>query len=364
MPPSSVSDAPVITAELSICWSCRIRDSDLALGVLGGVVVAVLRKVAERGPPRSPAPIPSGPAPSGPRAPRRAGRAFPGTDASHPSIRGYRVGPPPLRTPRAGDALLARESPKLTVCWQPVRLVPSWRSGQGRRRIGGCPTRVRLLVQSVEGVDVGGRPPDGSPPTFGPVDRSRVVLGAFRIAVIGGDGIGPDVVAEALKVVGRPASAARRPTTTWARRAPRGRARSFPTVCSRSCGITTRSCSARWARRSARTTCPPGLWSGACCSGCGSSSISTSICGLAKGFPARLLPTWASASSGRTRRDRTPAKGGLLRRGTPWEVATQGSVNTRHGVERCVRFAFELARTRAPALRDPRAQDERPHLCG
>ncbi len=36
-------------------------------------------------------------------------------------------------------------------------------------------------------------------------------------------------------------------------------------------------------------------------------------------------------------------EGGVLRRGTPQEVATQGSVNTRMGVERCVRFAFELA---------------------
>jgi 3-isopropylmalate dehydrogenase len=36
-------------------------------------------------------------------------------------------------------------------------------------------------------------------------------------------------------------------------------------------------------------------------------------------------------------------EGGFLRRGTPYEVATQGSVNTRHGVERCVRFAFGLA---------------------
>jgi 3-isopropylmalate dehydrogenase len=36
-------------------------------------------------------------------------------------------------------------------------------------------------------------------------------------------------------------------------------------------------------------------------------------------------------------------EGGFLRKGTPQEVATQGSVNTRHGVERCVRFAFELA---------------------
>ncbi|HEY3941418.1 MAG TPA: 3-isopropylmalate dehydrogenase [Acidimicrobiales bacterium] len=39
-------------------------------------------------------------------------------------------------------------------------------------------------------------------------------------------------------------------------------------------------------------------------------------------------------------------EGGFLRRGTPHEVATQGSVNTRMGVERCVRFAFELAQRR------------------
>ena len=36
-------------------------------------------------------------------------------------------------------------------------------------------------------------------------------------------------------------------------------------------------------------------------------------------------------------------EGGVLRKGTPHEVATQGSVNTRMGVERCVRYAFELA---------------------
>jgi 3-isopropylmalate dehydrogenase len=43
-------------------------------------------------------------------------------------------------------------------------------------------------------------------------------------------------------------------------------------------------------------------------------------------------------------------EGGTLRRGTPQEVATQGSVNTRFGVERCVRYAFE----RAVALDAPR----------
>ncbi len=39
-------------------------------------------------------------------------------------------------------------------------------------------------------------------------------------------------------------------------------------------------------------------------------------------------------------------EGGFLRKGTPFEIATQGSVNTRMGVERAVRYAFELARSR------------------
>jgi 3-isopropylmalate dehydrogenase len=39
-------------------------------------------------------------------------------------------------------------------------------------------------------------------------------------------------------------------------------------------------------------------------------------------------------------------EGGALRVGTPNEVATQGSVNTRFGVERCIRYAFELAASR------------------
>lgn len=39
-------------------------------------------------------------------------------------------------------------------------------------------------------------------------------------------------------------------------------------------------------------------------------------------------------------------EGGFLRKATPAEVATQGSVNTRFGVERCVRYAFDLARSR------------------
>jgi 3-isopropylmalate dehydrogenase len=39
-------------------------------------------------------------------------------------------------------------------------------------------------------------------------------------------------------------------------------------------------------------------------------------------------------------------EGGFLRKDTPHEIATQGSVNTRMGVERVIRYAFELAASR------------------
>jgi len=41
--------------------------------------------------------------------------------------------------------------------------------------------------------------------------------------------------------------------------------------------------------------------------------------------------------------------GGVLRKGTPHEVATQESINTRMGVERCLRYAFEFTKKRNKA---------------
>src|SRR5438552_750921 len=38
--------------------------------------------------------------------------------------------------------------------------------------------------------------------------------------------------------------------------------------------------------------------------------------------------------------------GGFVFRGTPHEIAVQESINTRRGVERCLRFAFEFTRKR------------------
>ena len=42
--------------------------------------------------------------------------------------------------------------------------------------------------------------------------------------------------------------------------------------------------------------------------------------------------------------------GGIIRQGTPHEIATESSVNTAHGVERVVRFAFDTAMNRSRRL--------------
>ncbi|MGQ9858678.1 MAG: 3-isopropylmalate dehydrogenase [Thermodesulfobacteriota bacterium] len=39
--------------------------------------------------------------------------------------------------------------------------------------------------------------------------------------------------------------------------------------------------------------------------------------------------------------------GGVMAKGTPFEVAVQESIQTRRGVERCIRYAFDLARNRS-----------------
>jgi 3-isopropylmalate dehydrogenase len=72
--------------------------------------------------------------------------------------------------------------------------------------------------------------------------------------------------------------------------------------------------------------------------------------------PAKLYPGVATPLAGRPEidfivyREGTEGpytgNGGVLRRGTPNEVATEVSVNTAFGVERVVRAAFERARTR------------------
>jgi 3-isopropylmalate dehydrogenase len=74
--------------------------------------------------------------------------------------------------------------------------------------------------------------------------------------------------------------------------------------------------------------------------------------------PVRLYPGVATPLAGVTSEDLDilvvregtegpyTGAGGVMRKGTPHEIATQESVNTAHGVERVVRFAFERAAAR------------------
>ncbi|MEN3585602.1 3-isopropylmalate dehydrogenase [Streptomyces sp. ZYX-F-203] len=72
--------------------------------------------------------------------------------------------------------------------------------------------------------------------------------------------------------------------------------------------------------------------------------------------PARLLPGVATPLAGQPEIDFVVVRegtegpytgnGGTVRRGTPYEVATEVSVNTAYGVERVVRDAFDRARSR------------------
>ena len=56
--------------------------------------------------------------------------------------------------------------------------------------------------------------------------------------------------------------------------------------------------------------------------------------------------------------------GGCMRKGTPDEVAIQTSINTRKGVERCIRYAFEYATEKKQEKNPhPVRQDQRAHLC-
>jgi len=167
-----------------------------------------------------------------------------------------------------------------------------------------------------------------------------------RVAVIGGDGIGPEVCAEALKVVG--AAGVELETTDFDLGAARylrdglvlpdellEELRGFDAILLGAIGPPV-----------GDTSVPPGT--------------------LERGLLLKLrfeldlfinlrpfhgVPGSIAAGSDfvviRENTEGTYAgEGGALRKGTPHEVATQGSVNTRMGVERCVRYAFDLALSR------------------
>ena len=160
---------------------------------------------------------------------------------------------------------------------------------------------------------------------------------SHRIAVIGGDGIGPDVVAEAIKVA-RAAG-----VTLETNEYDLGGARYLRTgeVLTDATVTELRDYDAILLGAVGTPDVPPGV--------------------LERGLLLKLrfdldlyvnlrpflLPPNVDFMVVRENTEGTYAgEGGLLRKGTPQEIATQGSVNTRMGVERCIRFSFDLARSR------------------
>ena len=182
------------------------------------------------------------------------------------------------------------------------------------------------------------------------------------IGVIAGDGVGPEVVREGLAVLADGGRARRvplraRPLRPGRRALPRRPARSCPTRSSTTSGSATPSSSAP----SAIPASPPGV--------------------LEKGIllrlrfefhqyinlrPVQLYPGVETPIKGKgpddidlvvvreNNEDLYVGAGGFTRKGTPEEVAIQTSINTRAGVERCLRFAFDLARDAGPAAAVPR----------
>ena len=159
---------------------------------------------------------------------------------------------------------------------------------------------------------------------------------AHRVGVIGGDGIGPEVVAEGLKVIA--ASGVQLHTTHY----DLGGARYLRdgTVLDDETVEEWRHLDALYAGAVGAPGVPPGI-------------IERGLL-LKMRFELdlyiNLRPFTAPGHDFVVIRENTEGayagEGGFLRRGTPEEIATQGSVNTRHGVERAVRYAFDLAMTR------------------
>ena len=158
-----------------------------------------------------------------------------------------------------------------------------------------------------------------------------------RIGIIGGDGIGPDVIAEGLKVIG--AAGVEFETVGYdlggARYGRDGTVLPDETI------EEWRSLDALYLGAVGTPEVPPGV-------------IERGLL-LKMRFALALyvnLRPFAHPTDGidfRVVRENTEGtyagEGGFLRRGTPHEIATQGSVNTRHGVERVIRYSFDLAMT-------------------
>jgi len=170
-----------------------------------------------------------------------------------------------------------------------------------------------------------------------------------RVAVIGGDGIGPEVVTEALKVVS--AAGVRLDTTSFELGAAHylrsgevlpdatlAELRGFDAILLGAVGPPVGS-----------TEVPPGLLErGLLLRLRFELDLYVNLRPFT-GVPGAPAPDCDFVVVRENTEGTYAGEGGFLRKGTAHEVATQGSVNTRMGVERCARFAFELAARRPRA---------------
>ncbi len=178
------------------------------------------------------------------------------------------------------------------------------------------------------------------------MSTSETSRDSHRVAVIGGDGIGPEVLREALKVAA--AAGARLDTTDYDLGADRyvrtgevlpdpvlDELRGFDAILLGAVGPPV-----------GDTTVPPGTLERGLLL-----RLRFELDLYVNQRPFRGVPgSIAEGADFVVIRENTEGayagEGGFLRKGTPHEVATQGSVNTRMGVERCVRYAFDLAHRR------------------
>ena len=178
-------------------------------------------------------------------------------------------------------------------------------------------------------------------------------MAGYRIAVIGGDGIGPEVVGEALKVLD--AIEALEGFTTERTEFDLGGRRYLATgeVLSDSTLEELRGFDAILLGAVGTPDVPPGVLERGLLL-----KLRFAFDQYVNLRPVKLYPGVTSPIAGLTPercdmlivRENTESvyagAGGGLYVGTPHEVATQESVNTRHGVERVLRYAFEAARRR------------------
>ena len=171
-------------------------------------------------------------------------------------------------------------------------------------------------------------------------------MSSYKVGVIGGDGIGPEVTAEALKVVR--AAGVSLDTTDYELGADHyiRTGEVLPDSVLEELGGQDAILLGPSAPRWAPPRSPRAPSSGACCCACASPSTSTSTSARSPGSPVPRPPDCDFVVIRENTEGTYAGEGGFLRKGTPFEVATQGSVNTRHGVERCARYAFALAATR------------------